>query len=284
MISFHFAARMRMRNFFSLLVFLLLVLIGLLSGSQLLCADDVSPFESADESTQDVRRTSAIGGVGNVNRSLHTASRVSDAENESPLAPAPHSKPELTGKLKPSTRRISPSGSGGNRSSTSTASGQWMTTLLGLSIVIGLILSFAYAFRKHIPLATKILPPDIVEVLGRRFIDQRNCVQLIRCGNRILIVAHSPTHGLQTLGEITDPVEVDALAGRCKQTETASTTSRFEELVAGQFRSKRDRTTPNTESNLESGYSLEDEDVPASGLRLPRSPLGGNPRRELPHA
>ncbi|MCA9097938.1 MAG: hypothetical protein KDA36_06115, partial [Planctomycetaceae bacterium] len=62
-----------MRNFFSLLVFSLLVLIGLLSGSQLLRADDGSPFENTDESTKDVRRTSAIGGVGNVNRSLHTA-------------------------------------------------------------------------------------------------------------------------------------------------------------------------------------------------------------------
>jgi flagellar biogenesis protein FliO len=192
-------------------------------------------------------------------------------------AAEPAGKHELTGKLKPPSRRKSISTSS-SRSSSTTDTGQWMTTILGLTIVLGLILSVAYAFRKHIPLATKILPPDVIEVLGRRFIDQRNCVQLIRCGNRILIVAHSPTHGLQTLGEITDPVEIDSLAGRCKQSDTASTTSRFEELVAGQFRTKRDKTV------TDSGPSLEAEHLPESGLRLPRSPLGGSLRREIPHA
>jgi len=150
-----------------------------------------------------------------------------------------NSIPAITGKLKPPTRQRSNPSSAGSVKKVSPA-GQWITTSLGLAIVIGLILSCAYVFRKHIPLATKILPPDIVEVLGRRFIDQRNCVQLIRCGNRILIVAHSPTHGLQTLAEITDPIEVDSLAGRCRQSESLSTSRRFEELVSQQFRSGED--------------------------------------------
>lgn len=258
-----------------------LLILGLLCSQMPVSLAEDSPFEKAEEVHTPVRRTSSIGNQQAIERSVFASDNSVGSEsvdsNGRSTASTQSAKHELTGKLKPSTRGRSSSGEL-VRPSPSGAVGQWMTTLLGLAIVIGLILSFAYAFRKHIPLATKVLPADIVEVLGRRYIDQRNCVQLIRCGNRILIVAHSPTHGLQTLGEINDPVEVDTLAGRCKQSDTASTTSRFEELVAGQFRSKRDRSVADT------GPSLDDEEVSASGLRLPRNPLGGAQRRELPHA
>lgn len=155
------------------------------------------------------------------------------------LSESRNKRSDITGRLKPQEgKRLG--GDFGIRSQGS-VSGQWMTTVLGLGIVLGLILCFAYAFRKHLPVATRILPSDVVEILGRRFIDQRNCVQLIRCGRRILIVAHSPTHGLQTLGEVTDPVEVDSLAGRCRQVAGSSTTNRFEQIVAGQVHAGANR-------------------------------------------
>jgi tellurite resistance protein len=40
----------------------------------------------------------------------------------------------------------------------------------------------------------------------------------LRCGSRILIVGSTPD-GLSTLSEITDPVEVDYLAGVCSRTD-----------------------------------------------------------------
>ena len=72
-------------------------------------------------------------------------------------------------------------------------------------------------------------------MLGRRYIDPRNSVQLIRIGSRILIVAHSPQHGMQTLSEITDPIQVDELAGRCLQSTTSSSSTRFSQMLSGQL-------------------------------------------------
>jgi len=85
-----------------------------------------------------------------------------------------------------------------------------------LAIVVGLILLLARLFRRHAPLFSQSLPADAVEVLGRRFIDPRQSILLVRVGARILIVGTSP-NGLQSLGEVDDPVEVDLLAGLCRR-------------------------------------------------------------------
>lgn len=255
----------------------ILVLVGI-------CLSDSSRAENdsllSGASTElPVRRTSAVGGGNQIEHALGRSESLNTAKGRTEAISTAErvEKNDLTGRLKPPVRRKS-SPDTATRTAVQSPLGQWMTTLLGLSIVLGLILSFAYAFRKHIPLATKVLPPDIVEVLGRRFIDQRNCVQLIRCGNRILIVAHSPTHGLQTLSEITDAIEVDTLAGRCKQSDTSSMTSRFEELIAGQFRSSRE---PSAGGEIENSGK---EDTASVGLRLSRNHLRGSERRGLPHA
>ena len=175
------------------ILFRLLTLVALIVPLTAVSGEDGSPFESgAFESDKrgTIQHTSASTGARSVEHSLSTEPETdveSKAEAPSTTGNA-SSKFELTGKLKPQVR--SKTSSQGTRSSAARSPmGQWMTTCLGLAMVLGLICSCAFAFRKHLPQATKILPPDVVEVLGRRFIDQRNCVQLIRCGNRILIVS-----------------------------------------------------------------------------------------------
>ncbi len=59
------------------------------------------------------------------------------------------------------------------------------------------------------------LPKAVFTVLGRRALDQRHVVYLLRCGSRILVVGCSP-NGVHAIGEINDPVEVDHLAGLCQ--------------------------------------------------------------------
>lgn len=253
----------------------ILILCGLIGSLSPIAGAESSPFETEGNETR-IERTSVVGGDQTVNQVFESENGSRVPQEAAAPAEDPPSKFEPTGRLKPHARRKTSSSSTG-RTSSSGPVGQWMTTLLGLAVVLGLIFSFAYAFRKHIPLANKVLPPDVIEVLGRRFIDQKNCVQLIRCGTRILIVAHSPTHGLQTLGEISDPVEVDSLAGRCKQADASSMTSRFEELVASQFRTAREKTPTDT------GPSLEAESHRA-GLRTPRASQGGASPREAFHA
>lgn len=91
----------------------------------------------------------------------------------------------------------------------------WWTTTAALFTVLGLIVGGAKLFKKHIPGATRYLPPEAVQVLGKRPLDYKQHVYLLRCGSKILIIGAS-AQGLVTLGEITEPVEVDYLAGLCQ--------------------------------------------------------------------
>ena len=102
-------------------------------------------------------------------------------------------------------------------------------TVLGLAFVLCLILIVAAWAKRHLPEANRALPSEAVQVLGQRPIGQRQIVQLIRCGSRILILGSTP-NGLTTLSEVTDPVEVDYLAGLCRQDQPNSVTSAFSRL------------------------------------------------------
>ncbi len=92
-----------------------------------------------------------------------------------------------------------------------------LTVVSALAVVICLILVLARVFRRHAPLFSQALPTEALEVLGRRFLDQRPSIVLLRIGSRILVVGSSAA-GLQGLGELSDPVEVDLIAGMCRTT------------------------------------------------------------------
>jgi len=90
------------------------------------------------------------------------------------------------------------------------------TTLGGLAIVIVMIVVTARLWKRHGPQWHAPLPPEALELLGRKAIDQRQAIHLVRLGGRILVLGSSPS-GLTTLAEFTDPVEVDLLAGLCRR-------------------------------------------------------------------
>lgn len=46
-------------------------------------------------------------------------------------------------------------------------------------------------------------------------------VHLVRCGSRMLVLGVGPD-GVRTLAEITDPLEVDVLAGACRRRDESS--------------------------------------------------------------
>ena len=90
-----------------------------------------------------------------------------------------------------------------------------ITAVGALAVVVGLILILARIFRRHAPLFSQSLPTEALEILGRRFLDQRQSIVLLRIGSRILVVGSSAA-GLQGIGEVSDPVEVDLIAGMCR--------------------------------------------------------------------
>lgn len=108
-----------------------------------------------------------------------------------------------------------------NRAHGNTAT-SWSATVWPLLFVVGLIVVGAKWLKSRSPTAARGLPVEVFEILGRKAIDPRTSVVLARCGSRLLVLSQSP-HGLQTLTEITDPVEIDCLAGLCRATQRDQT-------------------------------------------------------------
>lgn len=123
---------------------------------------------------------------------------------ESDAAPLKLTRPSTT-----------PSRSAGTSDSSRAKSTGWTTTTASLLFVLSVIAGGAYLLRRQGRRFAGILPDEIVQVLGRRYLDQRTSLQLIRCGSKILVLANSTQHGLRTLSEITDPQEVESITSQC---------------------------------------------------------------------
>ncbi len=105
----------------------------------------------------------------------------------------------------------------------------WWTTAGALAAVLALVFLAAKVVRKSVPAAQKTLPPEVVQVLGRKALDYRHTIHLVRFGSRMLMLGTSQ-EGMRTLSEISDPVEIDYLAGLCKPSEPASVATTFSQL------------------------------------------------------
>jgi len=106
----------------------------------------------------------------------------------------------------------------------------WITVASSLAVVLGLFLVVAWAMRRTVPGGAVVLPSDVVEVLGRAALAGKAQVHLVRCGSKLLLVSLSPT-GVETLTEITDPDEVNRLAGLCRQAQPGSATAAFRQVL-----------------------------------------------------
>jgi flagellar biogenesis protein FliO len=108
----------------------------------------------------------------------------------------------------------------------------------GLTIVIGSFLVFVWVLRRSGRGAGDrrgMLPADAVCVLGRVQLASRQVAELLRVGNKLVLVVLTQG-GAETLTEITDPIEVDRLLGLCQQTGRFSTTQAFEQVFQNMSR------------------------------------------------
>jgi hypothetical protein len=78
-----------------------------------------------------------------------------------------------------------------------------------------------------------------VSVLGRVPLAARQFAQLVRVGNKLVLLSVTPA-GAETLTEITDPVEIDRLLGLCLERQSHSSTSEFDDV----FRKLATETAP----------------------------------------
>lgn len=150
---------------------------------------------------------------------------VTPSSHESPAAKTPR-------KNRTDSMKLGASRKSDNKKQTSEKPGGLpsLVTIAGsLAIVIGLFMIVAFLMRRATPTANTALPDEVVEVLGRAPLANRQQVHLLRCGNKLLLVCVTP-NGTETLTEITDPTEVDRLAALCRQNNVGSSTANFRQV------------------------------------------------------
>jgi flagellar biogenesis protein FliO len=136
------------------------------------------------------------------------------------------------------------------------------TVVTALAIVIGAFLLFAWALKrggKNVRGRRSTVPADAVSALGRVTLAGRQQAELLRIGNKLILVAFTPS-GPATLTEVTDPVEVDRLVGLCQQVGSYSSSKAFEQVfqqfsnepVSGAFLG--DEPLPTSLSSAASAY------------------------------
>ena len=134
-----------------------------------------------------------------------------------------------------------------------------MTIGGSLAVVLGLFFVAAWLLKRGMPRGALALPSEVVEVLGSTALPSRQQAYLVRCGSKLLLVAVG-TAGSETLTEITDPIEVDRLAGICRQAHPQSATAAFRNILQ-QFGGERDD---------------EFAETPTAPRRLPTASIVGN--------
>lgn len=102
-----------------------------------------------------------------------------------------------------------------------------------LAVVLGLFLAVVWVSRRFAPAGSAVLPKEVVELLGRAPLAGRHTMQLVRVGNKLVLLAIS-SNGAETLTEVTDPVEVEHLAALCRRGKADSATASFT-TVLGQL-------------------------------------------------
>jgi flagellar biogenesis protein FliO len=105
-----------------------------------------------------------------------------------------------------------------------------LTVAGSLGIVMGLFMVTMWCLRRGMPKSARVLPMEVVEVLGRAPLAGKQQMHLIRFGSKLVLAAVSPS-GIDAVSEITDPVEVDRLLGYCEQTRSSSATSSFRGIL-----------------------------------------------------
>jgi flagellar biogenesis protein FliO len=137
-----------------------------------------------------------------------------------------------------------------------TGMGAMIPVIGSLVVVLGVFFALAVIMRRAHPKGMAQLPKEVFETLGRAPLTSRLQLQLLRLGDRLILVAVSPD-GVETICEVSHPDEVVHLLGLCRRHEENSSTSAFRQVL-NQF----------AQEPVEGGYfgtdseSLSSESIP----------------------
>lgn len=148
--------------------------------------------------------------------------------------------------------------------------GAWTSGIaVVLLAVVGTVV--VVSLKKRGPQLAGGLPREVCDILGRKRLDPRTNLCLVRLGNRILVLGMSG-ETVSTLTEITDPLEIDQIAGLCRLRDPGKLPS-FGSLLGRAMTGDQRTSTPKTEARRrgndrpggERGRASQSADLP--GLR-----------------
>lgn len=205
--------RNRKRNVLRVCVFW--GVMGFLAGTQSLQAQTdfqsvpVNPYVSANAGS------SAAGSSANVPAEAMPGSETASARQEFGAGSEMNSA-RNAGQAKLFTQETSAqteaSGETGTKFSFSTG---FQKLIFAVAAVTLLFMILIYVLKKFTPREAPALPKDVFEVLGKSPLAFRQQLYLMRCGQKLFIVSLSQ-NGLDRIGEIEDPMEVERLTRRCR--------------------------------------------------------------------
>jgi len=100
-----------------------------------------------------------------------------------------------------------------------------------LAAVLGLFFVVVWCTRRLSPAGASVLPKEVVELLGRAPLNPRQQMQLVRLGNKLVLLSVTAT-GAAALAEVTDAAEVERLSALCRRQQSGSSTAAFNTLLS----------------------------------------------------
>ncbi|MGC3966698.1 MAG: hypothetical protein QM775_04815 [Pirellulales bacterium] len=164
-----------------------------------------------------------------------------------PTENAPRTATSLTPQdAKPRTRLAPPRGASADGTTARSGSAAGAASVIAsLAVVLGLFIAVVWVLRRGLPQQNRKLPKEAVESLGHIPFPGRQQGQLLRVGNKLVLVSFS-TAGADVITEVTDPLEVDRLAGLCAQADPHGAVRSFRDVVDGFFREKPGKAPPSS--------------------------------------
>lgn len=175
-------------------------------------------------------------------QTIYTSPQLQPLPPSSPTATAPQ-EIQLTAASQPTTAsldheplRLAPRGNNtkeraGDEQAAPTPGSSVVTVVSSLAIVLGLLFGVTWVMRRAAPAGMQPLPSDVIQVLGRAMLSPRQQMQLVRLGDKLVLIANTPT-GVQTLTEVTDRAEVERLAAACEAARGNSSTGTFRQVLS----------------------------------------------------
>jgi flagellar biogenesis protein FliO len=105
------------------------------------------------------------------------------------------------------------------------------TVISSVAVVLGLFALLVWFSRRTRTRGRALLPGEVVQTLGRAPLNARQEMHLVRVGNKLLLLAVTAT-GAEPLTEITDPAEINRLAGLCGQNAADGISASLREMLA----------------------------------------------------